>query len=424
MTNEQLELLKSLYLAFSPTRREKEVAEIVQNELSKMLIPFSTQKLQTYRFVRGQPIFAAHMDQVGTYRLKELYIHRNCIFGDGNLGADDKNGVWILLQVLKKFPNISFIFSTGEESGFEIDEVLEKHKEELEDISYGLVFDRRNSGDIVGWFNNYCNKDFETDIEDLGKQYGYEPAHGTLSDCDQLSRFKIPCVNLSCGYYNPHTEDEFTDLNELENALNFAYSILSTLTKTYLRVEHHNVYSSYGYGYGYGYGYNEYGFLDDSTWEQKSYQSHITGSIDRSSSFDKHTSEWEQNYIEFKDWGFLAEEKKDPNIDNIPCNSCSSTDCKNCKSLDDWYYRDKNSTTNRCCSYCSSPLDEGTEVYVRGVLVCVCPVCETINDNLESKNRYSADDYDLCKICGGYTQHINGECSICYGIEDYIIKEL
>ncbi len=424
MTNEQLELLKKLYLAHSPSRNEEEVAKIVKNELTIMKIPFEVDdKLQIYRFVRGQPIFAAHMDQVGRVRIKELYIHRGCIFGDGNLGADDKNGVWILLQLLNKFPNISFIFSTCEECGFEIDSLLKKKEDELKETPYGLVFDRRHGGDIIGWTNDYCNKDFEDDVHELGKEFGYSPTRGSISDCDQLSRFGVPCVNLSCGYYNPHSEDEFTALVELENALNFADKILSTLTKKYSRVETKwrsrytytpsSSYRSGAYDYSdYGFGY--YGWRED-TWAESNKHS-----------FASQRDNMAEKFIEYANWGFppkgyyskaITPEKKDP-YDDYPCIKCDrtkKTNCADCKKLDEWYEKkdDKKEEYVDTCPKCGMSLKD---VIILDEDMFMCDACGHMfeSETKEKPEEKTVHVWKRCPTCKATTKHVEGMCVCCY----------
>uniref|UniRef100_A0A6H1ZE29 Putative peptidase n=1 Tax=viral metagenome TaxID=1070528 RepID=A0A6H1ZE29_9ZZZZ len=234
-----IQLLVELYKIFSPSYGEEEIALLVCEELDKLGIEYKIDMWgQIYRLIPDTVLLAAHMDQVSSKIVKNIFMSEDgeYIFGDGNLGADDKNGVWILLNLLKKHKNISFIFSVAEEAGCRISEVLthEDNKEIIKKIKYGLVFDRRGSGDIIGTYNNYCNNDLEDDLEDLGKNLGFTAAMGSFSDCDYISQV-IPCVNISCGYYKAHTQHEFTSISELKSSLMFGNLILSTLTKIYSR---------------------------------------------------------------------------------------------------------------------------------------------------------------------------------------------
>ena len=53
-----------------------------------------------------------------------------------------------------------------------------------------------------------CSDDFIKDIEP--KEYGYTPTEGMMTDVEQLKEngLNISCINLSCGYYEPHTDND------------------------------------------------------------------------------------------------------------------------------------------------------------------------------------------------------------------------
>ena len=55
------------------------------------------------------------------------------------------------------------------------------------------------------------------------KSYGYSEENGMTTDVMTLKQngLAVACANISCGYYNPHTPDEYTNFAELENCLDF-----------------------------------------------------------------------------------------------------------------------------------------------------------------------------------------------------------
>ena len=62
----------------------------------------------------------------------------------------------------------------------------------------------------------------------------------------------VSCINISCGYYNPHTDQECTVWSELKNALDFARHICATLTDRYPH-EYTDAWSAWDDGwYGFG----------------------------------------------------------------------------------------------------------------------------------------------------------------------------
>jgi len=255
-----MKLLTDLYFTHSPTRGgEEEMSIFVQNKLKERGISdYKTLNNQIYRIMPDKPMVCAHLDQVSFSPLTKLSIYDDIISGDSNLGADDKNGIWIILRLLEKYKDISFIFSSGEESGGDIDVVLDLlTKDELEGIKYCLIFDRRNGKDVVGTHNYYCESDLEDAIINIAKPLGYRSTVGLWSDCDIISQY-IPCVNLSCGYYMSHTKSEFTKVNELKRSLELGNLILSRLDSKYKRCEFYhndNLYPIYYRKHTYNYNY-------------------------------------------------------------------------------------------------------------------------------------------------------------------------
>ena len=227
-------LLERLYKTHSPSHQEDRMNALLQKELTKMTIPYSVDEYgQVYRITPGQPLVVAHMDQVQRAKCHKVMMVKNRLYGFSKkgkltgLGADDKNGIFIIIELLKTNPSLSFIFSASEEAGGKLHTLTSLV--DLTSTPYGLVFDRRGHSDIIGTSNNYCCDDLETAIHVIGEEFGYKPAQGTFSDCDELSVW-IPCVNLSCGYYEAHTEKEYTKLPELWNAIRLAQALLKELS--------------------------------------------------------------------------------------------------------------------------------------------------------------------------------------------------
>ena len=232
--------LKELYWIHAPSSNEHGIQGYIRKKLYDLKIPFKIDNYnQTYNLKnKNQPLIVAHTDQVGSIPISKLFETNRYIKGDKNLGADDKNGIWILLELLKRFPDTNFIFSTEEEIGGNVQHLLTSVN--TENIPFAIVFDRKGSSDIIGHDNKYCSDKFEKAIYKIGKDYGFKPCRGVWSDCDNISKY-LNCVNLSCGYYKAHTDKEYTDKHELLNALEFGISILSSgLKKQVFEVETYN----------------------------------------------------------------------------------------------------------------------------------------------------------------------------------------
>ena len=84
-----------------------------------------------------------------------------------------------------------------------------------------------------------------------------------MTDVQKLTQRKvgISCANMSCGYYNPHTEHEIIVVKDTLNTKDMVYDILSSLTKRYDHVPAEPTYVSYkNTGSSY---YNPYKSWDD-----------------------------------------------------------------------------------------------------------------------------------------------------------------
>lgn len=244
-----MELLKTMYWIHSPSGSEEGLQGFIRQELYKKGIEFYIDEYnQTYNFDNtGKPLLVAHADQVNHVPLMKLTETDIAIIGDSNLGADDKNGIWIILNLLDKYPDSNFCFSNKEEVGGDIDSVLYYNEELVQDIPYCLVFDRTGGSDIIGSWNRYCSDEFEDEVSYIGTEFGFKTTYGLFSDCDEISRY-LNCVNISCGYYQAHSDKEYTIKRDLINSLEFGKSILKNITRSF----EHNIptWGSYGYGYG------------------------------------------------------------------------------------------------------------------------------------------------------------------------------
>ena len=209
--NSESGLLYDLYITSSPSGHEYGIQGIIIRELNKMGIPFMiSSEGHIYNIKPNQVILSAHMDQV--FFTQPLDIKRDSkgrIFASNktSLGADDKNGIFIVLQLLKEFPESGFCFSVREEIGGDLwfsTDIIKKAKK----AAFCIVFDRKGNSDIIGASNGYCTESFENSLSDILVSLQYCPNTGVFSDANFFSQY-INSVNLSCGFYNAHTPDEY-----------------------------------------------------------------------------------------------------------------------------------------------------------------------------------------------------------------------
>ena len=78
------------------------------------------------------------------------------------------------------------------------------------------------------------------------QQFGYKLECGLMTDVEALKDNGLPvsALNMSCAYYRPHSDEEFTVKSELLNCLAFVEHIIESCTAVY---KHENL---NGWGYG------------------------------------------------------------------------------------------------------------------------------------------------------------------------------
>ena len=238
--------LKQLYLRRSYSGNEEAIRTVITEFLQRNNIPYINYNGNILGFNHpGAPLFSAHLDMVNTERYKlapnEVEVNEGYVFTTDNktnlrlyrdkdkkyqtsLGADDKNGIWVILMMLQLGKEINFAFCHSEEiGGAGSTQIVEDRDlaEFIEKCKYGIIIDRRNAHDIIGYENSYC-MGLDDRIQAFSEEHGYKfkCARGSVSDADRFSKL-VECVNISCGYYEPHTSNEYTNLNELWNTLQF-----------------------------------------------------------------------------------------------------------------------------------------------------------------------------------------------------------
>lgn len=282
-----MELLKHLYEIYSPSGGEKQLKRFikkwVKDNIPDAEIRTDNNDGNVY-IVRGvadvYPCVVAHLDQVQRNHSKDFIAVEtdDIIFGYSpsnrcreGLGADDKNGIWIALQCLKEFDIIKVAFFVGEEIG-----CVGSGRCDMwwfENCQYIIEPDRRGSSDLITNISgDLCSEAFKDYIP--MKDFGYSEKSGLMTDVLELLErgVGISCINLSCGYYEPHTDDEFTVKVDLLNCLELVKTIIVNCGVQVFHHEYQCAYkSSYSSSYNgmsrwdweeydakYGYGWEDY----------------------------------------------------------------------------------------------------------------------------------------------------------------------
>ena len=232
-------LLLNIFHIPAMSGNESKMREFIKNYLDSYNIEYEEDKKGNVFSLKHKkrPLLSAHMDTVQDDIDENLAqfidIRENILSGLGVIGADDKNGIYIILEILRETPDINFAFFVEEEVGTVGSKYfMDKRFYDLKDIPYGIVLDRRNAGDIICENNDYGTAAFEKELVRIGENFGYIPSIGTFSDADSLSE-EISCANLSVGYYNAHSKKEYCKVSELENSLNYVRSLIENIKGSY-----------------------------------------------------------------------------------------------------------------------------------------------------------------------------------------------
>lgn len=173
-------------------------------------------------------LLVAHLDTVHKEAPYEfIYDPTNKSYSSPQgIGGDDRCGVYMILEVIKKF-NCSVLFCEDEEIGcVGAQKFVNTELCQSLEFNYIIEFDRKGSTDAV--FYDCDNPEFEDFIT---KDY-YKTAYGSFSDISYLApALGCAAVNLSCGYYQAHTTDEYVVIATMEKSIEEACKILERTTE-------------------------------------------------------------------------------------------------------------------------------------------------------------------------------------------------
>lgn len=161
------------------------------------------------------PVFCCHLDTVHNSYPKPVLLKEDILISlnESGIGGDDKCGIVACLEMLQKVP-CKCIFFRAEESG-----CIGSKKYDAKSLKKNLFcieIDRKGAKDLI--FSSYaadlCSDEFQ---ERVKKAFPHgEGTKGLLTDVCVLDKANINMMNLSAGYYNPHTTKEYVVLSELQ----------------------------------------------------------------------------------------------------------------------------------------------------------------------------------------------------------------
>ena len=170
-------------------------------------------------------------------------------------GGDDKVGIHITIQLLKTQPNMKAVFFLDEEVGCVGSS--KANMDFFDDSIFVLQCDRRGYSDFVNKISGtkLYEKNFQKEIKDILKKYKRTETNGGMTDVLEIAyQTKLSVANMSCGYYNPHTENEYINIQDVINTFNLCQDIFNQVKTIHkVKTDRFQSYNNYNYGYGYDY---------------------------------------------------------------------------------------------------------------------------------------------------------------------------
>jgi tripeptide aminopeptidase len=192
------------------------------------------------------PCVVSHMDTVHRTHITLIENKERLIIkeNDGNLiafhpsteiqtgiGGDDKCGVFVCLELFNRVDKLKGAFFVEEEIGM----MGSKESDDsfFSNVGYAIQFDAPSSNWIteVCWGVNLFDSDFKEIIKDNLNESGYTKfSYDPFTDVNQLAtKYDFNCLNLGCGYYRQHTNQEYVVIGEVESSLIAGEKLISHL---------------------------------------------------------------------------------------------------------------------------------------------------------------------------------------------------
>lgn len=191
----------------------------------------------------------AHADTVFSRppRLDNFFYdqERNVVWNPDGAGADDRAGIFAIIDILKHTDlRPSIIITTGEESCcYGSSKLCYQVPTFPVELKFLIQLDRRGKNDAV--YYDCANEGFTKYINN----FGFETAIGSYTDISVLApHFGCAAVNLSIGYYDEHTNIERLHVGYMFDTIDKVLKILHDHQNAkfyeYIERPHNNVIKS------------------------------------------------------------------------------------------------------------------------------------------------------------------------------------
>lgn len=227
MTERQYKILSSLFCS-TEDALYKSLADILKKCYGSKMYPM-TEAL----YAPGDSpdiLLTAHIDTVFRHPVREIYHDekKGVLWSPQGLGADDRAGIYAILEILRRGYRPGVLFTMMEEQrGKGVKKFLARRPQPKKQTNFIIALDRQGADDSV--YYDLDNEEFEKYIN----SYGFKTTEGIFSDISIIGPiWKIPAVNLSVGYRHEHTQGEILVYKDLFNTIDKVCAILDAEKRT------------------------------------------------------------------------------------------------------------------------------------------------------------------------------------------------
>lgn len=204
----------------------KKLCSLNKNDLQNMLIKYIRSK--GYMIIDDNPCYViaqgdlpiclcAHMDTVFSQPSVEMYFDKQAgvLWSPDGLGADDRAGIYIIIELIERGYKPSIILTDLEEKGGIGADILTNNYKKCPFNCKALIeLDRQGLDEAV--YYQCDSKIFEKKIN----SYGFQTDIGTFTDISIIApRWEIAAVNLSVGYCYEHSYSELFNIYACEKTI-------------------------------------------------------------------------------------------------------------------------------------------------------------------------------------------------------------
>jgi putative aminopeptidase FrvX len=261
-----LHKFKELLSVPSKTYQEEDMVEYLCDELEGIEgVSFYRDDMMNIYATKGTleegefyPMFIAHTDtvhsKINKIVVEEEKLKRPYTFGktfddtlvdvlkaydtDGKptgIGGDDKCGIFVCLELLKQLDKVKIGLFVSEETGCHGSSKCDVNF--LQDVGYITQYDAPGNHLITEICSGVRlferdSEFFEKTLEVITESFGNEmlvQSH-PYTDISQLKKkIDVSCINMSCGYYNMHSVQEFISIEDVKCAIEAGKNMVKVL---------------------------------------------------------------------------------------------------------------------------------------------------------------------------------------------------